>query len=125
MTNKPDFLQVFYRQFIYCGFAGSLLALIFAGVRPGYSIFLGFISIGIILFCWDRITARTLRPRQASLMWETLMVFLRYILLGGLFYAMIRLFVVSWGWYAAGVSTLLPALLLALLFFDEDPKASE
>ncbi len=121
-TKTNDFLRVFYRQFIYCGIAGPILALLLSGTMAAYSIALGSFSMGIILFCWDQITRRTVKAREASWLWETLMVFLRYILLGGLFYAMIRLFVVSWGWYAAGVASILPALLLASLLADEDPK---
>ena len=119
MTNqKPEFLQLFYKIFAGFGFGFTLLILILGGWSRGLNFLLGFASIALIIILWHISLHYSLGPRKASWAMESLLVFMRYILLGGLFYAMISLFAVSWIWYCAGTTTILPGLLVATLMYD-------
>ncbi|MDJ0836151.1 MAG: hypothetical protein QNK37_06505 [Acidobacteriota bacterium] len=124
MTRKIDFLGYFYRAFLVCGLAGTAAALLIGGRNGVLSFFLGFVSIGFILYIWHRITAQILKPRKARLVLESFLFFVRFGLIAGLFYAMIRLFAVSPGWYAAGLTMLLPAMVFAGFAFDGDAEVN-
>jgi len=118
--NEPEdnrFLHFFYKTFIICGVVGSLLSLLF-GWTAGGSFAFGFLSIATILFLWHFTLRSSLRPRKTSAGWESLLIFVRYFLLGGLFYGMISLFVVNWPWYLAGTVTLLVGLLISTFLYD-------
>lgn len=114
------FLTYFYRVFLACGLIGTLLSLA-AGIHACSSFALGFASIAIILFAWDLTLRVTLKPRKTTWVKESLVVFLRYILLGLLFYGMMRLFVVKWLWFFAGTTMILPGLLISTLTFRDEP----
>ena len=127
MNRKNDFLFFFYKVFAVCGGIGLLVAAgvtLFSGRwRDPISYLLGFLSMGLIICLWHFTLGYTLKQEKTTWLWETFLVFIRYILLGGLFYAMISWFVVSWPWYLAGVTTILPGLVIATLTFD-DPSSS-
>lgn len=117
-SDESAFLPFFYRNFIICGVAGTLLCFFF-GVSAGGSFGFGFFSIALILFLWHFTLQNTLKPRKTSAGWESLMVFVRYFLLGGLFYGIISLFVVNWAWYVAGTVTLVVSLLISTILYDK------
>jgi hypothetical protein len=127
MSRKPDFLFFFYKVFGICGLIGLTVCLVvalFTGLwRDPVSYLLGFLSMGFIIWLWHFTLGYTLKQERTTWLWETFLVFIRYILLGGLFYAMISWFVVSWPWYLAGVTTILPALVIATLSYD-DPASN-
>ena len=124
MTEKIDFLGYFYRAFLVCGLIGMAVSLLLAGRLAVLSFFLGFISIGFVLYVWDRITAQILKPRKVRLLFESFLFFLRFGLIGGLFYVMIRLFAVNLAWFTAGLTMLVPAALFAGLAFDGDAEVN-
>ena len=124
MKGQTDCLGYFYRAFLVCGLVGMAASLLMGGQLAVLSFFLGFVSIGFVLYVWDRITAQIIKPRKVRLLFESFLFFLRFILIGGLFYAMIRLFAVSLPWYAAGMTMLLPAALFAGLAFDGDAEVN-
>ncbi len=126
-TNQPektDFLKFFYKVFIICGVVGSILSCLFGWVS-GWSFAFGFGTIATILFLWHFTLRNTLKPRKTTAGWESLMIFVRYFLLGGLFYGMISLFVVNWPWYLAGTFTLLIGLLISTFLYDRKNNSSE
>jgi len=118
--TKPDFIRFFYKPFAVCGVIGLAAALIFGDGRDTLSFALGWFSIGLIVFLWDVMTLFMLKPRKTHWAWESLLALLRYVLLGGLFYAMISLFAVRWAWYIAGTAVFLPSLLIAAALFREE-----
>ena len=111
MVAKADFLSLFYKVFAVCGLSGSLIAMAW-GWSAGFSFALGFGTMALIFFLWDLTLRHTLKPRKASWAAESMLVFFRYILLGGLFYVMISLFVVRWAFYLAGTTTMILSLLI-------------
>lgn len=114
------FLKAFYKA-MGVWFLIGLLPSFLVSDLPGLVGFVtGFICIAVIVGLWDFSLRFMLRARKASTVAETLMVFLRYGLLGGLFYAIMRLFVVSWPWYFAGSAIILPALLSTVVMFKGD-----
>jgi hypothetical protein len=119
-TVQTPFLAFFYKVFLYCGAAGIMVSIV-GGSQACFSFALGFLSIAVILFAWDLTLRVTLKPRQTTWVKESLLVFLRYILLGALFYGMMRLFVVKWLWYFAGTTMILPGLLISTLLYREEP----
>ena len=122
MIKPTDFMGFLYASFAGFGIAGGIAAAIFSG-GPGLAgYFLGLLIIGLVLYFWDRTLAKTLQKKKANWAWESLIIFLRYILIGGLFYAMISLFAVSWVWFAVGISTLLPSLVFYGGFFKRGPQ---
>ena len=125
MIKPTDFMGILYASFAGFGIAGGIAAAVFSG-GPGLAgYFLGWLIIGLILYFWDRTLAKTLQKKKASWAFESLIIFLRYILIGGLFYAMISLFAVSWVWFAIGISTLLPSLVFTVVFSKEEPNPPE
>ena len=113
MAEKTEFLTLFYKVFAVCGLSGSLIAMAW-GWSAGYSFALGFGTMALIVFLWDLTLKHTLKPRKASWAAESMLVFLRYILLGGLFYVMISLFAMRWAFYLAGTTTLILGLLISV-----------
>ena len=124
MKKKTEFLPFFYRVFALCGVVGNLAVWLAAGGRAGLSFALGLITIALIFVSWDLSTLRfkTTAP-QTHWALETLLIFIRYLLLGGLFYAMMALFVVRWDWYLAGTCILVPSLLISTFLFREGPTS--
>ncbi len=120
MTNKPEFLALFYRIFLVCGALGVLTCGLLGSWEIALNFLLGFASIGLIIALWHVSLHFTLGPRKTSWAAESLMVFVRYILLGGLFYAMISLFAVRWAWYCAGTTMILPGLIITTLVYDRE-----
>lgn len=117
---SQEFLHAFYKAMGIWGLIGVIPSYLVSG-HPGLVGFVtGFICIAIIVGAWDFSLRFMLRARKTSTVAETLMVFLRYGLLGGLFYAIMRLFVVSWPWYFAGSASILPALLTTIVMFKGD-----
>jgi len=119
---ERDFLGFFYRAVLVCGLGGSLIGLLFDGFWAAFSFAMGSLSIGFVLWMFDRVTAAIVRPRKARPRLESILFFLHFGLLGAFFYAMIRLFAVNLAWYAGGVSILLPALLGTALLFREEKE---
>ena len=124
-TQKTEFLTLFYRFFAGFGLGGILLCLLFGGGEIAFNFALGFGSIGLIIGLWHLSLHFTLGPRKTSWAAESLMVFARYVLLGGLFYAMISLFAVRWLWYCLGTTTILPGLIFTTLLHDRDAEWDE
>lgn len=126
-SNRSDggFLHFFYKWFLLCGLAGTLVSLAVAGLAPGFSFGLGFLSMALILFLWDVTTLFTLKPKRTSWQWETFLVLVRYSLLGGLFYAMISLLSVRWLWYFAGTSMMVLGLIIAAVRFQRNGVAPD
>ncbi len=116
-TEKIDFIKVFYRVFAVFGAAGLIAGFAFGGSGAALSYGLGWFSIGLIVFLWDVTLAYVVGPRKTHWAWESLLAMLRYVLLGGLFYAMISLFAVQWPWYIGGTATLLPGLLVSAAIY--------
>ncbi len=125
MTQKIEFLRFFYRVMLICGFVGLPVCFLFGGLSGGGSYGLGFFSIALIIGLWHLTLHYTLKPRKTHWIWESLLIFVRYALLGVLFYAMISLFVVSWLWYIAGTIIILPALLISTLLYDRETTTLE
>ncbi len=120
MKRKTEFLYYFYRVFAICGAVGMPIGFLIGGADGLLSFILGLLSIALIVVLWHLTLHFTLKPRKTGWAWESLMVFLRYILLGGLFYAMISLFAVRWFWYLAGTTMILPGLLITTLLYDKE-----
>lgn len=120
--QTPDFLKNFYKVYFCIGLLGQLVSLGF-GWQAFYSYFLGLFILGFLFFLWDWTTALVLNPDRPSPTLGYLLILLRYGLLGGLFYAIIALFVVNWVWFAIGSIILLPSLLVTAIFFDHRPQA--
>lgn len=124
MDSKDNFLTYFYKCMLAWGVLSMLMSLIFSGRLGVWSYFLGYFSISLILVLWDISLRMTLKAKKTNVLWETMLVFLRYGLLGGLFYAIMRWLSVSWPWYFAGVATILPALLTSALLHKEADNVS-
>jgi len=122
MNRKIDFLHHLYRVFALCGVTGLVVAAGFALFddkrHAPLSYLLGFLSMALIIWLWDLTLGYTLKQGKTTWLWESFMVFIRYGLLGALFYAMISWFVVDWPWYLAGVTTFLPGLVIATFTHD-------
>ena len=118
--QTPSFLKAFYKVYLVLGMAGWLTSIAF-GWQAFYSYFFGYFLLGFLLVLWDWTTLLVLNPERPSPTLGYLLILLRYGLLGGLFYAMMALFVVSWLWFAIGSIILLPSLLITAIFFDHRP----
>jgi hypothetical protein len=117
--TELGFLFLFYRAVALCGIVGSVLGLLLGGAQAAFSFFAGSLSIGFVLWMFHLVTGVILKPGKISVALTSVLFFLHFALLGGFFYAMIRLFVVSPAWYAAGLSIMLPGLLFAGLMHRE------
>ena len=124
MNKKTEYLFYFYKITCLCGCAGAVISWLIGRWSGVLSYALGFLSIAIIVGSWHLTLHLTLGPRKTSWLWESLLIFPRYILLGGLFYAMISLFVVRWPYYIAGTTTLLPGLLISTLLHERNANPS-
>ena len=121
--HDAGFLKAVYKCTLGWALAGLPLAGLLGGI-PGITGFgFGALSIGIILGMWDLTLRFTLGPRQTNTAWESLLVFLRYGLLGGLFYAIISWFAVSLAWFVTGATVLIPGMLTALLTHKEEARS--
>lgn len=126
MSKIPEdsaFLKSLYKVMIALGCLGFGVSFFFGG-RAALSYFLGFFILGFLLFLWDWTIALALNPKRPSPTLGYLLIFLRYGLLGSLFYAMMALFVVNWVWFAIGSAVLLPSLLITAIFFDHRPSGT-
>lgn len=127
MTKTPQnasFLRSFYKVFLAFSAVGFTVA-IFFGWRAVLSYFFGNFLLGFLVVLWDWTLALVLDPNHPSPTLGYLLILLRYGLLGGLFYAMIALFVVNWTWFTVGSLTLLPSLLITAFFFDHRPSGTQ
>ena len=120
---KTDFLRNFYKVFATMGIVGQIVPF-FWGWREALSYFLGMFIFGFLFLLWDLSLLLVLNPDRPSPTLGYLLIFLRYGLLAGLFYAMMALFVVNWIWFAIGSGTLLPSLLVTAFFFDHRPRGT-
>lgn len=111
------FMQFFAKLYLCLGTVACLVAFVLGDLAQGLSFCAGFLAMVLLLVSQRMTLAMTLKPHATTWWWESLVVFLRYILLGLVFYAMIRLFVVRWPWFIAGISLIVPGLLCAVLFF--------
>ena len=124
MIQKTEYLYYFYKITGLCGGVGLAIAWLIGSWSGALSYGLGFLSIAMIVGSWHLTLQVTLGPRKTSWLWESLLIFPRYILLGGLFYAMISLFAVRWAFYIAGTTTILPGLLISTLLHEKNAKPS-
>ena len=122
--RESPFLMRFYKVFALCGGIGVVAVLAACGRAPAFSFALGVGSMALILLLWQFTLRFTLKPKHTSWQWETFLVFVRYGLLGGFFYAMISLLTVRWPWFIAGTATILPGLLITILVFDEPSETT-
>ena len=114
--EEHQFLMFFYKVFWVCGVVGSLACLAVGPPQAGSFAF-GFGSIATILFLWHLAVDRLVKPRKTSSATQTLLVFIRYVLLGSVFYGIISLFAVRWPWFVAGTLTLMTGLLISTALF--------
>jgi len=124
-SAEPGFLTLFYRAVAICGLVGTLIGLISAGGHGAFSFFSGALSIAFVLWMFHIVTGVILKPEKVSAALASLLFFLHFALLGAFFYAMIRLFVVSPAWYTAGLSIMLPGLLIASLSHREEAVGND
>ena len=125
MGPEPSFRIRFYRTTAICGAVGTLIALIASGGHGAFSFFSGALVIGFVLWMFHLVTGAILKPEKVSAALASLLFFLHFALLGALFYAMIRLFVVSPAWFAAGLSIMLPALLIVSLMHGDNADGTD
>ena len=114
--EEQQFLRFFYKVFLICGAVGTLACLPLGTDRAGSFAF-GFGCIATILFLWHLAVDRLVKPRKTSSATQTLLVFIRYVLLGSVFYGIISLFAVQWAWFVAGTLTMLSGLLISTALF--------
>lgn len=125
MPPKTEFLGYFYRQYLLWWLIGLPVSFVASGKEGILGFAMGAFSMAVIIGLWDLTLRATLKPRKTSAIWESLLVFIRYALLGGLFYAMISWFVLSWPWYFTGVTVILPSMLVSALLFRGSDQISD
>jgi len=123
VKGSNDFLNAVYKYTLIWTLLGLLPAFLLGSMQGLLGFFFGALSIFLILGGWDLTLRFTLGPRKTNAAWESLLVFLRYGLLGGLFYAIISWFAVSLAWFVTGASLLVPGMLTALFFYKEEADA--
>lgn len=124
MNPSPDFLSAVYKCTGIWALIGVFPSYLFSGWPGLGGFFFGVVSITVIIGMWDLTLRFTLKARKTNAAKESLLVFLRYGLLGGLFYAIISWFAVSLAWFVTGASVLLPGMLTALFVHKEEDSAS-
>lgn len=115
------YIRRLYRVMLVLAALGSPWPFLMRGSAAGISYVCGASFIALVVFLWDLSLGLALHPKRPNPVVGGLLVFLHYGLLGGVFYAMISLFDVSWAWFSTGTVVLVPSLLLALFFAS--PKA--
>lgn len=115
------YLRKLYRIMLVLAVLGGPWPFLLEGSTAGISFFCGASFIALVVLLWDLSLGLALHPKRPNPVVGGLLVFLHYGLLGGVFYAMISLFDVSWAWFSTGTVVLVPSLLLAL--FLASPKA--
>ncbi|CAM2008406.1 hypothetical protein APED_17230 [Acanthopleuribacter pedis] len=108
------YIRALYRCMLGLTLLGTPWPFLFWDWIAGASFICGAAFITLIVFLWDLSLGLALHPKRPNPVLGGLLVFLHYGLLGGVFYAMISLFDVSWAWFSTGTVVLVPGLLLAL-----------
>lgn len=111
--NPTNFLKTFYKVLGTLSLIGLLIALMFSGraeAVSGYSF--GVIFVAVMVSTWDFGLGLALSPKNPSKAMGIFLIFIRYGLLGTLFYAMIALFVIDWFWFLAGTLNMLISMLI-------------
>ncbi len=119
--DGQGYIRKLYRIMLVLAALGSPWPFLFDSATAGISFLCGASFIALVVFLWDLSLGLALHPKRPNPVVGGLLVFLHYGLLGGVFYAMISLFDVSWAWFSTGTVVLVPSLLLALFFAS--PKA--
>jgi len=117
------YLAYLYRWLIALAALGSLIAVIATDTRRGLSFLAGSVALGLSILMWHGIVAATLSSGVQSRSWVNLLILLRYALIGGIIYAIMRLpggsLRVAWLWFIAGFSILLPGLVVSNYFYSK------
>ncbi len=117
MTAKPEtYLSRLYAWLVGLGLLSWATISIILSWRSGLSFFAGFAAITILLGLWHltvTLGTRGATPRAAIV---GVLVILRYALIGGLIYGIMRVLggriQLEWAWFFVGVCTFLPSLIL-------------
>ena len=125
VDSTKEFMRLLYRISFGTLFVAALVGLIAAGWHAAVSLIFGFLPMVFDVWLWDRVTLRIIKPRKVGVAFESILLMLRFGLLAGAFYAMIRLFVVNLPSFVAGFTLVLFCLVAAALLHKDDVTPPE
>ena len=118
--DPAAFVRHFYKVLLCFAPPGLTIAWLFGATRGFVGYLLGYVFVFLIFILWDWSLKHMIQPKQGDAVLQTMLVFLRYGLLGLLFYGIIRVqHTFDWVWFAGGFATKLPALLLSAVLFGK------
>ena len=124
MSDQPEaYLKGLYRWLMIIGFVSFTALIVFGGWASSLSFAAGWVAILILFLLWHLTVALGTsgkRPRAAIV---GLLTLLRYALIGGLVYGIMRLLgdriKLEWAWFFVGICTFLPSLVINDLTTDK------
>lgn len=125
MSPRPEsYLTRLYYWLVALGLASAALILALAGWTTALSFSAGFLAILTMLVLWHLTISIGTRGERPRAIWVGVLVILRYALIGGMLYAIMRVLggriQLEWAWFFAGICTFLPSLVLNDLTTGKD-----